>query len=521
MFNDVERLVVGAGTSALTFLYTAMLGAHFQRFTGGKTVVVGEEDLWNATKAGGQAHHAMGQPREFLYPIHQTGKVGAMAIGSKGLMTTSTYTDELGKLRDEIQTRARMPIHQRRGLEYMFLKDRVYSIKRQGKRYEVLTVKRRRYRAEQVIIASGPGPGLVPPHAKMPDPSRGGGNRSAILNHVELAVPKFARDFDEILDGVDFLTHPQDCTGQTVVVNGGSATAAWAAARAHETGAARILWVARSGFKDSNPAGRNTEIITYCSQQGWMQLGEVTRIEALRTSTKAEPRLKLTLVPPNAPVAQNRVPVTGSQAVLPPVNITEITAHRYVYSFGLDPTAPGGPAQILDPPLVAELAFRFDESSRFHDKEPTIVALATPDDSLWVVGAAVFRGMGITTRLSNDRPFNTVVQERWKHISNIFSEPGTPFEGIAVAKASIKSVTGFYEVPLREGGMINWQTADRMEFRFWVARQLGCSQYQALLVADSIIARRRVAKQGWNYLEFAKVLSEAAQQHEVVKYRQI
>lgn len=79
MFNDVERLVGGAGTSALTFLYTAMLGANFKKFTGGKTVVIGEEDLWNATKAGGQADHAMGQPREFLYPIHQTGKVSIIA----------------------------------------------------------------------------------------------------------------------------------------------------------------------------------------------------------------------------------------------------------------------------------------------------------------------------------------------------------------------------------------------------------------------------------------------------------
>ncbi len=30
MFNDVKRLVGGAGTSALTFLYTAMLGANLK-----------------------------------------------------------------------------------------------------------------------------------------------------------------------------------------------------------------------------------------------------------------------------------------------------------------------------------------------------------------------------------------------------------------------------------------------------------------------------------------------------------
>ncbi|WNG54643.1 hypothetical protein F0U59_07495 [Archangium gephyra] len=504
------------------------MGAKRDQFGAGKTVVIGEEDLWGATKDGGSSEHEMGQSRDLLYSIHESGKSRGIpsSVVPRSLMKTGEYVEELQGLRERIQEVGARPSNVNRGVSFLFLKDRVFSVTGPTNgRYEVVTVKRRRYNPRQIIIASGPGPGQVPSHARQPDPS-GPHNPDAIINHVQLHLDRARRGFAEILDGVDFLTAEQDCQGQTVVINGGSATASWAAARAVAAGATNVLWMARSSFNESNPAGRNNEILTYCGERGFMKVGEVTRIEILDTPNVTDPRLRISLKQSSvkAPV---RLPLSsGVMLQAQPVQSVSIDAHRYIYALGLDPTAPGGPAAILPVTLRNQLVPKFDFRGRFSDAQDlAVVALASPDESLWVVGASVFRGMG------RDRNFVDRVQKGWKKISSSFAEPGTPFEGITVAKAAIKVVTGYYEVSTHP--FLNWNTADRVEMAAWLRRlmvNLGWrlsytdtveADVVSQLLARDVIEKRSKSKTAWTLLQFGKVVQDVAIENGVVNYNWI
>jgi hypothetical protein len=66
---------------------------------------------------------------------------------------------------------------------------------------------------------------------------------------------------------------------EVVCVHDSAATSAWAVARAMASGVKSIVWVARTGFTETNPAGRNDDVITTALQQGWMTIGDISEIE--------------------------------------------------------------------------------------------------------------------------------------------------------------------------------------------------------------------------------------------------
>jgi hypothetical protein len=69
---DYDTIIVGAGTSALTYLYYALQTKDIP----GKTLVVGEDGLWQKGKIAKFEAHEMGQPEDLLYPANaQRGAV--------------------------------------------------------------------------------------------------------------------------------------------------------------------------------------------------------------------------------------------------------------------------------------------------------------------------------------------------------------------------------------------------------------------------------------------------------------
>ena len=60
--NHFDQIVIGMGTSALHFLKSAFSGSKKATFAPGRTLVVGEEELW--TRMPGD--HKMGQPGRLL-----------------------------------------------------------------------------------------------------------------------------------------------------------------------------------------------------------------------------------------------------------------------------------------------------------------------------------------------------------------------------------------------------------------------------------------------------------------------
>ena len=400
-----DQIVLGAGTSALTYLYYSsrpreMNGAPTPAVKS-RTLVIGEQDLWQEFDKAGLSdvgtkvnRTTLGQPKDLLKAANQP-----VTPGRPGdFMKVSDYVREMEDLKASLDPGIR------------FVKDRARTIEEVGSTYIVRTVKGREYRTEQVIVATGPGPQSIPPICK-----------AEKIEGDYFALTRSPRPYPEVVDAVGYVTQAQP-PGLSVVVYGGQPTSAWAVAHAIASGAGQIAWMARKGITDeANPVGRNDAVMKIAEERGYKVTNEIASIEALREADVQAPRLKLTL----------KSPLEGSKI---------LTVHQLVYAFGADPLGLGGPGAILSQDIKAKLAPVWDRDRRFTlSDQNTAVAFVTTDKRLWVVGAAVFRNLGM------DQFNDSRIGSRYASMAKIFAEAAGPPEGIALVKASLKAVTRTFE----------------------------------------------------------------------------
>jgi len=471
-----DQIVIGAGSSALNFLFAAGRGEN-KKFISKKTLVIGEDDLWRGAHGGasgnvsGQRGFEMGQPEDLLYPLHQSAK----PTGNVSYLVTSRYTQTLADLKSKLLSDS-----SKSGAKLEFLRDRVkpMSVRRLSGGFVLSTVKfSETQTAPQVIIASGAGPNQTLDTMRIP------------VGHKERLGNKTGRPYPEMISGEEYVKWHPNNPGMRIMVYGPAPSAAWAAAHAMFSRPSMLLWMARSGFVEANPAGRNSAIIMHASESDAMWIGTVSAIEVLDVPTG--PRLRVTMErsqgAPNLRIplrTEGDSPFESLGQIRVLTDQRDVEVDQFVYATGADARGDFGPGNILEDSLRRELVPYYDKAGRFNS-DTALVAFTTPREDLWVVGASVFRALGgIEGGLSVKQ-----LQERYQTIPEMFCDAGTPPEGLAVVKALIKSVTGFNEPG---DTRFNWNTADKVELVAYLnSRYPGVfTPVERGSIADVVIARR-------------------------------
>lgn len=464
-----ELIVIGAGTSALNYIYALLktegpkthsiaeavkgfnvtskeqLPESVQKKLSGNfpksTLVIGESDLWGRADASNPGYK-VGQTSDHVRTPNSTVPVGSNA----GFRPVSEYAAEMQKLGSAVEKDVKSI-----GASISFLRGQVKEVSEDADGYSVKVLASSViYTCAKVIVASGAGPTGLPTPLK----------RENIKNN---ALLKDRRDYEELIGGTEYLYSqaPKRCD---VLVYGGAPTSAWVVARARQH-YCKVLWVSRSGWDTANPAGRNKEVI---------QWAETSKVKVM---IKADISSVEVIVPPLAGYPRIRVYLS---------NGTSCTVHQLIYATGADPLGTGGPGQILESKLRDKLVPRYDRNYRFSSTDEVPVAWATENETCWVVGAPVFRAVGKLGEAGSNllKEFQT----KYRKISAIMGEAGTPEEGVAVVTASIKSATGYTQT----GGNFNWNIADLLELRAFLTRAYGnaFSDNERNELAQKIVAKR-------------------------------
>jgi thioredoxin reductase len=459
-----ELIVVGAGTSALNYLYALLKTAGpksysiaeaekgfgkgnvpasiMEKLSGDfpkTTLVIGESDLWE--RAGTfNTGYKVGQTSDHVRTPDSTVPVGNDA----SFRPVSAYNVEMRGLRTNVEEGVKQI-----GASISFLRGQVTKISESGDGYSVKALSSPlAYTCAKVIVASGAGPTSLPDALKLEN-----------IGNKELL--KHKREYEELIGGTEYL-YSHAPKGKQVVVYGGAPTSAWVVARAKQH-SCKILWVARSGWGGANPAGRNKEVIEWATKNKVMRQTDIASVEVITPPVIGEPRI--------------RVHFTDT---------TNCTIHQLIYATGADPLGKGGPGQILESKLRDKLMPRYDPNYRFSPTDDVPVAWATENETCWVVGAPVFRALG-TLGPTGDVALKAF-QDKYKKIAAIMGEAGTPEEGVAVVTASVKSTTGYTQT----GGNFNWNTADLLELRAFLTRAYGnaFTDNQRNELAREIVAER-------------------------------
>ena len=496
--DTYDQIVIGSGTSALSFLYYSM---NSDSFGADSTLMIGGPDLWKAI-ASTDREHRFGQPKQIV-SLPQKGKPGT--VNNPTFRSASDIDSELDDLKKAVlknkSVRALVGTAEfvaRRGRELVV----TAKIKQEiGAATSEMYCARKR-----VILATGPGA------SKRPDTLP-----EEVVANLDQTDNPFWRDY--IIGGTEYLylgKNPRNGEALTVAVQGSSATSSWAVAKAIALGATKIYWITRSGYRDANPAGRNSDILTNASEKGWLYQAEISRIAVTATGV-APAKVILTLNtvgqtprevlerPPHSIVDIYKAfyedrKITGykdhktaASARLADLGlrVTKINGEQtvevdqYVYALGADPTLKGGSADILSPGLIQEMEPVFDTDCRFSDvPEDTVIAFTTKKQDVWLVGAGIFRNLGRTDLDKFGRRYTT--------IAAMMCEVGSPPEGIAVALAANKALTKY--VNLSE---INIQTADFKELEEWLGRLYHARRGKPAstkvkrLLADQVVAFRK------------------------------
>jgi hypothetical protein len=488
-----KQIVIGNGSSALNFLQSALNGAE-GKFKSDEILVIGKTDLWSRTTGG----HAMGQTPALLQrQISETRPTSAVegpkpvGLASNQYLTSGAYTDHLAQVRGKlIET-----------LPGVFgCNDNVIGggVKRSGTGFRVTVSSGESFDAAQVIVANGIGP-----PATLPTLDKG----IAALSQV-YAEP---RGYPEIVDAVTYY-NSNPPTGLDVLVYGGSATSSWAANHAWKAGEARILtWMCRRGIDaistEGNPVGRNSEVIQMAVKNGLIHAGEIDDIWINLGARPEEGRLmvkiKIIGVDPDAMTrTETGGVVTLTKKLRPDLNRTvEGQFHQVVYAVGSNPMGEGGPGNILDAPLRGELGPVYAKDHQFMTgRNDVLIALSTPDEGLWVVGAAVFGGVGV--RGLKD------LQTKYSKVGTFMPTACTPPEGIAILSATIDALTGHR---ITDPAKFDWNRARPDEIVGLFKTLYGIDDRYCTMIARVLVDRRRDSKFALPRADIEKAVADVNQ----------
>jgi hypothetical protein len=424
MFDRYTRqwgqIVIGAGSSALNFLYSAYKGSQKWQFVHQKTLVIGETDLWRPM----DPNHQMGQPGKILRGVEEWKQTSDGTWEKQQYLSSGGYVKSLDNMKSTIKVQ-----REREGGEIEFMNDKVSSVAATGDGYAVTTAKNGVFYTKQVIVASGAGPG------KKLDAS---GSRSIPITGAH-TLESSPRGYVEILDATDYL-YSTPPPGLITVIFGGSATASWAAAHAYHN-SADFIWLCAQGLAqikvDGDPVSRNTETIKRAAKEKRIFKGSIVSVEVTAGDTSAgmgsggPPRLsvKLKFVSDNnfdSPFKD----AAEFEGTLP--------VHQLVHGLGADPLAAWGPGAILDASIRQNLEVKWDKEKRL-GAEKTAIALyhRNQQATLWIVGASVFRGGG-----GKDA---SEIMNSYNDVNKILTHASRPPEGIANLKFRIQALTGHHE----------------------------------------------------------------------------
>jgi hypothetical protein len=460
--TEWDQIVIGMGTSALTFLHAAMLGSRSKTFVREKTLVIGKRagQLWSKV-ANYDPGHKMGQPEHLLRP---SGLKPAVKGGHDEFIKTEDYNAYLKKLEHEVASKRKEPIY--------LLQADVTGITPDGAGYLVETDaegEAKQHKAKQVIVAGGTGIGS---------------------SFTDLDIPVEGENVegtDEYLDSVDYIAKAQP-HNLKVLVYGGSASSSWAVAHAFAMEATTVMWGCRRGLTqiqdEGNPVGRNSETIRIASEKGYIHTCNIE---------------KITVLPGTALQGRMRVKFKDDK----PVDTSDFD--QVVYALGANAQDSRGPGGILKGGLLDRIVPVWDENYRFSlakDKK-VITALKDKSGDLWVVGAAVFRGLGAKTIQEKLRNGNT---NFYATAGEILCSAGRPPEGIAIVDATINALTGFNQTDVKT---FNWNKANRRDIF-----QLLAKVYQMKIpnsvregISRQIVEERAKTKFGITREQFLEVMN--------------
>jgi hypothetical protein len=167
-----DTIVVGAGTSALTYLYFALK----QKIIEGSTLVIGQDGLWQRAVRAGFGGHEMGQPEDILYPANAvrapvplpqggpTAYKAASAIpsGSINYLQTGRYVAQEQALQKEVRSMGKIDFIRGTVTKVMPFMLKMYKVilKKEGKGVG-------EYIGKRVIVTSGGGPPQAPETAQI------------------------------------------------------------------------------------------------------------------------------------------------------------------------------------------------------------------------------------------------------------------------------------------------------------------------------------------------------------------
>ncbi len=476
MFFD--QIVVGNGSSALNFLHSALTGED-RRFRRDKILVIGKSDLWSRTTA----NHAMGQPPELLQ----------RQLGMDRTVTVSEKTRPVGLKRDEYATAGSYTNHlnELRGKIIEALPDKIWGVNknvsaggivRYGSGFKVTDDSGDCYETSQVIVASGIGP-----PATLPPLDFGMKALSTVKSQP--------RGYDEIVDAVTYYNSSPP-RGLDVLVYGGSATSSWAANHAWKSGARTLLWMCRRGIDaistEGNPVGRNSEVIQMAVRNKLIEGGEINGVAINLGATDGEPRLmvdlKIFAFDPNkmnrsVDARTGKVTLTKKRVEASDRRVI-YQFHQIVYAVGSDPMGIGGPGQLLSSDLRNNLVPVYARGYQFMTREDEILlAFTTTDEKLWVVGAAVFGGLGV--------PDLKMLQSKYARVGEFLPTAGTPPEGIAILSTTIDALTGRMET---DPSRLDWNRARPDELANFFKSFFNLDDFHSKLITKDLINKRADSK---------------------------
>jgi hypothetical protein len=486
-----KQIVIGNGSSALNFLQSALQGTA-EKFKSDEILVIGKTDLWSRTTGT----HAMGQPPALLQrqisdqrPASVEEKPRPTGLQPQQYLTSGSYTQHLGQVRSKL-------IEALPGKIWGVDDDvRAGGVERVGNGFRITVNSGDTFEASQVIVANGIGPA-----ATLPVLDKGISALSGVY-----AKP---RGYAEIVDAVTYYNSnpPQ---GLDVLVYGGSATSSWAAYHAWKAGNARkMLWMCRRGIDaistEGNPVGRNSEVIQMAVQQRLIEAGEIKDIWINLGAAPDEGRLMVEVelidVDPNAMKRE----VKGGQVTLtkvtrPHLNRTlTLPFHQVVYAVGSNPLGEGGPGNILSLGLRNELVAVYAKDFQFMTGDTDILlAFATPDENLWVVGAGVFGGVGV--------PNLKRLQAKYSKVGSYLPTAGTPPEGIAILSTTIDALTGHM---IEDPAKFDWNRARPDEIVNLFKKIFGIDDRFCRMIAKVLVDKRSDSKFSLAKEEIEKVVDD-------------
>lgn len=248
-------VVIGAGTAALTYLYTETFSETIKHI-----VILGDQGYWaKASHRLAQPHHILALPNEKSYPFidpanHDLERKVQPHQHASAYVHSTAYQARLEKLRSDTYERL-----QDLGIQVIAVREAwVEAIGQKVRGQYSLRIKglEKPVMADKLILATGAGPARTLP--KQLAESLYHSSAKCLGDHPDQIQDEMAR---RVLNYTDILSeNAERVLEKRVLVYGGGATAAWAM-EVTELNAVPVGWVAKSGFDDAEKAGPRVEAI--------------------------------------------------------------------------------------------------------------------------------------------------------------------------------------------------------------------------------------------------------------------